>query len=140
MGITPDTTLRPEKPSLKRVGLAILATIRMRRGAEAWAKSRKIHDRLAGKVKEMKRIEGRSSSAGPSSRREERSYLSTPRRTSGRQEPRSEGRTPGGEGRRVSMSGGLGGGLGRKSLQDTLASVANAKRVAELRGEGRRGF
>ena len=128
MGITPDTTLRPEKPSLKRVGLAVLATIRMRRGAEAWAKSRKIHDRLAGKVKEMKRVEGRSSSAGPSSRREERSYLSTPRRVSGRPEPRSEGR--------ASMSGGL----GRKSLQDTLASVANAKRVAELRGEGKRGY
>lgn len=127
MGITPDTTMRPEKPSLKRVGLAVLATVRMRRGAEAWAKSRKIHDRLAGKVKEMRR----SSSAQPSSsrREENRSYLSTPRRVSGRPEPRSEGRN-------ASMSGGL----GRKSLQDTLASVANAKRVAELRGEGRRGF
>lgn len=104
----------------------------MRRGAEAWAKSRKIHDRLAGKVKEMKRMGGRSSSAGPSGgRREEksdRSYLATPRRVSGRAEPRSEGR--------ASMSGGL----GRKSLQDTLASVANAKRVAELRGEGTRGY
>lgn len=129
MGITPDTTLRPEKPSLKRVGLAVLATIRMRRGAEAWAKSRKIHDRLVGKVKEMRRGEGRSSSAGPSGgRREERSYLSTPRRLSSRHEPRSEGR--------ASMSGGL----GRKSLQDTLASVANAKRVAELREEGKRGY
>lgn len=130
MGITPDTTLRPEKPSLKRVGLAILATIRMRRGAEAWAKSRKIHDRLAGKVKEMRR----SSSAQPSSdSHNNRSYLSTPRRVTSSTQPRSEGRD---RGRNVSMSGGL----GRKSLQDTLASVANAKRVAELRGEGRRGF
>lgn len=138
MGITPDTTLRPEKPSLKRVGLAVLATVRMRRGAEAWAKSRKIHDRLAGKVKEMKRIEGRSSSAGPSrSRREERSYLATPRRTTSTSQPRSARRDDGKDGgRNISMSGGL----GRKSLQDTLASVANAKRVAELRGEGRRGF
>ena len=122
MGITPDTTIPFTRPSLKRVGLAVLATIRMKRGAEQWAKSRKIHDKLAGKVAEMRRASGN----------EESQYRTPKRISSRREEPRSEHRN-------LSMSGGLAS-VGRKSLQDTLASVANAKRVAELRGEGRRKF
>ena len=122
MGITPDTTIHFARPSLKRVGLAVLATVRMKRGAEQWAKSRKIHDKLAGKVAEMRRTSNVDDS-----------QYRTPKRISSRREaPRSEHRD-------LSMSGGLGA-MGRKSLQDTLASVANAKRVAELRGEGRRKF
>lgn len=96
----------------------------MKRGAEAWAKSRKIHDKLAGKVAEMRRA----------SNGDDASQYRTPKRVSGgrREEPRSEHRALS-----ISMSAGLAS-VGRKSLQDTLASVANAKRVAELRGEGKR--
>lgn len=58
MGIhpSPDTYRTPITPiSLKRIGLLVLATIRMKRGAEAWAKNRKVHERIVGKFGEMRR-------------------------------------------------------------------------------------
>ncbi|KFZ21776.1 hypothetical protein V502_02905 [Pseudogymnoascus sp. VKM F-4520 (FW-2644)] len=61
MGITPDRTTLPPRPSLRRVGWMVIACVRMKRGAEAWAKSRKVHERIVGKFEGMRRA---SSGAG----------------------------------------------------------------------------
>ncbi|KFY73851.1 hypothetical protein V499_06082 [Pseudogymnoascus sp. VKM F-103] len=55
MGITPDRTVLPPRPSLRRVGWMVIACVRMKRGAEAWAKSRKVHERIVGKFEGMRR-------------------------------------------------------------------------------------
>ncbi|KFY53966.1 hypothetical protein V497_08062 [Pseudogymnoascus sp. VKM F-4516 (FW-969)] len=55
MGITPDRTTLPPRPSLRRVGWMVIACVRMKRGAEAWAKSRKVHERIVGKFEGMRR-------------------------------------------------------------------------------------
>lgn len=54
MGITPDLTVREKRPSLKAAGLAVIATIRMRKMKEAWAGSRKLHESLLKKLEAMK--------------------------------------------------------------------------------------
>ncbi|OBT63344.1 hypothetical protein VE03_07246 [Pseudogymnoascus sp. 23342-1-I1] len=58
MGITPDRTTLPPRPSLRRVGWMVIACVRMKRGAEAWAKSRKVHERIVGKFEGMRRASG----------------------------------------------------------------------------------
>ena len=55
MGITPDRTVLPPRASLRRVGWMVIACVRMKRGAEAWAKSRKVHERIVGKFEGMRR-------------------------------------------------------------------------------------
>jgi len=37
------------------VGWMVIACVRMKRGAEAWAKSRKVHERIVGKFEGMRR-------------------------------------------------------------------------------------
>jgi len=71
MGITPDRSVHAPRPSLRRAGLLVLACVRMRRGAEAWAKSRRVHERIVGKLESMRRADGgaRSVGAGAGSRR-----------------------------------------------------------------------
>jgi len=55
MGITPDRTIHEKKPTLRTVAFMIMASVRMKRGAEKWAKSRKIHERLVTSLEVMKR-------------------------------------------------------------------------------------
>lgn len=50
----PTATEEKKRPTLKAVALMVRATIRMRTGAEQWAKSRKIHDALVAKVESMR--------------------------------------------------------------------------------------
>jgi hypothetical protein len=109
MGITPDRSTYPARPSLKRAALLVLACVRMRRGAEAWAKSRRIHERIVGKLDSMRR----ASVAG---------IAASPARIAG-------GAGAGGR------SGGAKGERARKSLEGQLVS---SRRVSELRSEGRR--
>lgn len=54
----PPRPVREKKPTLKMVAIMIRATIRMRKGAERWAKSKKIHEALIAKAESMKRKEG----------------------------------------------------------------------------------
>lgn len=54
MGITPDRTIHEKKPSLRTVAIMVIAGVRMRRGAEKWAKSKKIHERLVTTVEAMR--------------------------------------------------------------------------------------
>jgi hypothetical protein len=62
MGITPDRTVMPKPPTIKKAGLVVIAMLRMKRGAAQWAKSRRIHERIVGKLEGMRRG---SSQAGP---------------------------------------------------------------------------
>jgi hypothetical protein len=50
----PTATEEKKRPTLKAVALMVRATVRMRTGAEQWAKSRKIHDALVAKVESMR--------------------------------------------------------------------------------------
>lgn len=61
MGITPDRTIHKEKPTLRIVAIMVRAGIRMKRGAEQWAKSRKIHERLISTLEVMRRKSRKSS-------------------------------------------------------------------------------
>jgi len=60
MGITPDHTVREKKPTLRTVGLAVLATVRMQRMQVAWAENKKVHESLIKKLESMKRAQGQS--------------------------------------------------------------------------------
>jgi hypothetical protein len=60
MGITPDVSSREKKHSLKTVGLAVLASIRMRNIQQAWAGNRKLHESLLKKLEVMKRRQGKT--------------------------------------------------------------------------------
>ncbi|RQM07594.1 hypothetical protein DH86_00002040, partial [Scytalidium sp. 3C] len=60
MGITPDTTFHQRRRSLRSVVFMITATVRMRKGAENWAKSRKIHEKLVSSLEVMRRKSRRS--------------------------------------------------------------------------------
>jgi hypothetical protein len=55
MGITPDKTTSAKRPSLRTVFIMVRAGVRMKRGAEHWAKSRKIHERLVSTLEVMRR-------------------------------------------------------------------------------------
>lgn len=54
MGITPDVTVREKRPSLRAAGLAVVATIRMRKMQQAWAGNKKLHESLLRKLESMK--------------------------------------------------------------------------------------
>lgn len=62
MGITPDISFHANKPSLKSVGLAVVASVRMRKMSEAWAASRKTQESLLRRLESMK-SKGRQSGA-----------------------------------------------------------------------------
>jgi hypothetical protein len=55
MGITPDKAISAKRPSLRTVFIMVRAGVRMKRGAEQWAKSRKIHERLVSTLEVMRR-------------------------------------------------------------------------------------
>lgn len=59
MGITPDKTVREKKPSLKTLGVAAIATIRMQRLANSWTGSKQLQDSLLGKLESLKRSKGK---------------------------------------------------------------------------------
>lgn len=54
MGITPDISFHAKKCSFKSVGLAVVASVRMRKMAEEWAGSRKMQQSLLKKLESMK--------------------------------------------------------------------------------------
>jgi hypothetical protein len=54
----PPRPTREKKPTFKTVAIMVRATIRMRKGAEQWVKSKKIHEALMAKVESMQRKEG----------------------------------------------------------------------------------
>jgi len=55
MGITPDTSFRERKHSLKTVGLMVMATVRMKKMHQSWAESKKIQESLVRKLEGMRR-------------------------------------------------------------------------------------
>jgi hypothetical protein len=55
IGVTPDYSFREKRASLRGCGLAVVASIRMRKMAEAWAGSRKLHESLLRKLESMRR-------------------------------------------------------------------------------------
>jgi hypothetical protein len=55
MGITPDVTHHARRPTLKSVGLAVIAVNRMRKFSEGWAAHRKVHVQLVQKLESMRR-------------------------------------------------------------------------------------
>lgn len=59
IGVTPDQTVREKKPSLKIVGLAIMATQRMQRMQQSWAGNKKLHESLMKKLEGLKRRQGK---------------------------------------------------------------------------------
>lgn len=61
MGIKARSEAEEHRPSLKNVGLMIIATIRMRKMQEAWAANKKLHETLMKKVESMKRKQSRAS-------------------------------------------------------------------------------
>jgi hypothetical protein len=60
MGITPDISIRQKKHSLKTVGLAVLASVRMRKLQQDWASNKKLHESLLKKLDGMKRKPGKT--------------------------------------------------------------------------------
>ena len=61
MGITPNRTIHDKKPTLRIVAMMVLAGVRMKRGAEKWAKSKKIHERLVTSLEIMRRKQKKNS-------------------------------------------------------------------------------
>lgn len=57
MGITPDKTFHEKRPTLKSVAIMVMAGVRMRKGAQQWAKHRKVHERLVASVEVMRKKE-----------------------------------------------------------------------------------
>jgi hypothetical protein len=54
MGITPDRSIRVQKPSLRVVGKLVLFCIRAKKASEAWRENKKLHDSLVKKVETMR--------------------------------------------------------------------------------------
>ena len=50
MGISPDRTVREKKPTLKTVGTAVVAMLRMQKMAAAWSENKKVHESLLKKL------------------------------------------------------------------------------------------
>jgi hypothetical protein len=55
IGITPDATIREKKPSLRTVGFAVIASLRMQKMREAWAGNKKVQEALVRKFEGMRR-------------------------------------------------------------------------------------
>lgn len=60
MGIVQDVSVREKKHSLRTVGFTIIASIRMRKMAQAWAGNKKVHESLLKKLDGMKRAKQRA--------------------------------------------------------------------------------
>lgn len=61
IGITPDATIREKKPSLRVIGFAVIASLRMQKMREAWAGNKKVQEALVKKFEGMRRGKGRTS-------------------------------------------------------------------------------
>lgn len=59
MGITPDISYHSRKRSLKSVGLAVVAGIRMQRLSDEWKAQKKVHAQLVQKLEAMRRRSNR---------------------------------------------------------------------------------
>lgn len=59
MGITPDISIRETKPSLRTVGLAVMACVRMQKLQQAWAGNKQLHESLLKKLEGMKKVQGK---------------------------------------------------------------------------------
>lgn len=55
MGISPDMSVHEKRPSLRTVGLTVLATVRMQRMQREWAGSKRVQESLVRKLESMKR-------------------------------------------------------------------------------------
>lgn len=55
IGFTPDATIREKKPTLRTVGFAIIASIRMQKMREAWAGNKRVQEALVRKFEGMRR-------------------------------------------------------------------------------------
>ena len=61
MGITPDTTVKEKKTrSLRSVGIAVIATVRMQKMQAAWAGNKKLHESLMKKLEGLRRKSGQA--------------------------------------------------------------------------------
>jgi len=60
IGITPDATIREKKPSLRTLGFAVIASLRMQKMREAWAGNKKVQEALVRKFEGMRRGKGKS--------------------------------------------------------------------------------
>lgn len=60
IGITPDATIREKKPSLRTVGFAVIASLRMQKMREAWAGNKKVQEALVRKFEGMRRGKGKT--------------------------------------------------------------------------------
>ena len=60
MGITPDISYRSRKHSLKTIGLALIAALRMQKLSEQWAGQKKVHAQLVQKLETMRRRNARA--------------------------------------------------------------------------------
>ena len=56
MGITPDISFRGKKHTLRTVGLAVVATVRMQKMQKAWAVNKDLHESLLKKLEGMKKV------------------------------------------------------------------------------------
>lgn len=59
MGIKCPPRAKEAKPTLKQVGLMIIATVRMKKMQEAWADNKKIHEALLKKLDSMRQTRSR---------------------------------------------------------------------------------
>jgi hypothetical protein len=57
----PSKKIKEKKATFRTVAIMVRATIRMKKGAEQWAKSRKVHDALVSKIESMKKKEAEAS-------------------------------------------------------------------------------
>lgn len=55
IGFTPDATIREKRPTLRTVGFAVIASIRMQKMREAWAGNKKVQEALVRKFEGMRR-------------------------------------------------------------------------------------
>ena len=55
MGVTPDRNTREKRPSLRAVGLMIIAGVRMRRLQAEWAVQKKIQASLVKKAEQVRK-------------------------------------------------------------------------------------
>ena len=55
MGITPDVSFREKKPTLKTVGTAVVACLRMQRWQKQWSESKALEASLLKKLEGMRR-------------------------------------------------------------------------------------
>ncbi len=54
MGIVPDQSIREKRPSLKSAVIVVIATLRMRRLKNEWAKQVKIKERLIASAAQVR--------------------------------------------------------------------------------------